>query len=299
MRPFLRQLMRALSLFVDKDYSMLEFILRNKDAIILGFIFLLLGGAVSPLFAALFRKNSQEQKESPKTFTQIVEIDNSQEINNYYNRADDRRHLDERGQPDDIMIMMYCVVAICFFGYLYWRQEILLTLTSISLFSIGLFIGAAIYAYIKDAIDGAGWTAYLIFTLGVAGFSFILIASALKPEYAPDGLDAFQMIFRQQKFAGIIRALDIESFTWLVTHVAGVFILFYIQIRLSLSLGHYLSIVNLNTAIRPQRLSVWVARRTKKYKNPLWNGFVLSFLCFVSHVLINGYGYVWYRQLFI
>lgn len=271
---------------------MLDFVLRNRDAIILGFIFLLLGGAISPLISAIFRKGTQEQK-PPKTLTQIVEIDNSQETNNYYYGAN------SKGQPEDTMPIMYFAIAVCFLGYLYWRQEILLTLTSISLFSIGLFIGAAFYAYAKDAIDGAGWTAYLIFTLGVAVFSFVLIASALEPAYAPDGLDAFQIIFRRQKLAGIIRVLNMESFTWLLTHITGVFVLFYIQMQLSLSLGHYLSIVNLNTAIKPNRLTVWFAIRTKKYKNPIWNGFVLAFLCFVSYVLINGYGYVWYSQFFI
>lgn len=268
---------------------MLEFVLRNQDNIILGLVFLLLGAAIGPLLSSLFSKKEHSQR-PPVTLSQIVQIDNSSRVtNNYYSGG--------VHSEDPAPAVSIAVVACCF-GYLYWRQEILLTLTSISLFSIGLFLGTAIYAYAKDMIDGAGWTVYLIFSCVVAVLSFVLIASALKPTYAPAGLDAFQSILRQQKLGGLIRVMTLDSTTWLMTHVTGVFLLFIMQIRLSLSLGHYLALVDLSSAMTPRSLSSWFAVRTKKYKNPLWNGFVLSVMYVASYVLINGYAYVWYSQLF-
>jgi hypothetical protein len=209
------------------------------------------------------------------------------------------QHTNGRSQSDDSMPAVLFFTVICCLGYLYWRQEILLTLTSISLFSIGLFIGSAIYAYIKDAIDGAGWTIYLIFSCGVAIFSFILIASALKPTYAPEGLDAFQTIFRRQKLTGLIKVLNIEALTWLITHIFGVLLLLYAQVHLSLSIGHYLAVVDLISAPNPRRLSIWFAARTDRYRNPMRNGIVLTISCFLSYILINGYGYVWYNRFFM
>lgn len=270
---------------------MLDFILRNQDAIILGTVFLILGGAISPLISSLFKKEGNQQRQ-PITLTQIVKIDNSKNTNNYYCVAN-------KPQPDDTAPIVMFVLVACCLGYLYWRQEILLTLTSISLFSIGLSIGSAIYAYVNDAIDGTGWTVYLIFACVVAIFSFILIASAIKPTYAPDGLDAFQTILRQQKLSGLIKAMRIEAITWLIPHVVGVFLLFYAQLRLSLSLGHYLAIVNLSSTSDPSRFSLWFVATTNKYRSPIWNGVTLTIACLLSFILINGYGYVWYNSLFM
>lgn len=270
---------------------MLDFVLRNQDAIILGAIFLILGGAIGPLLSSLFKKEDSQQQR-PITLTQIIEIDNSRQTNNNYAGTN-------RVQPDDEMpVIMFVMVASCF-GYIYWRQEILLTLTSLSLFSIGLFIGSAIYAYINDAIDGAGWTVYLLFACGVAIFSFVLIASAIKPMYAPEGLDSFQTIFRQQNLSSLIEIIEINTVTWLIMHVSGVFLLFYAQFRLSLSLGHYLAVVNLSSAPTPSRLALWFAAKTKKYSRPMWNGVTLTVSCLLSFILINGYGHLWFNSLFI
>lgn len=207
-----------------------------------------------------------------------------------------------RGQTisnDDMAIFYISIFASCL-GYIYWRHEILLTLTSISLFAIGMFIGTAIYSYANDLIDGAGWTGYLIFTSAVSVFSFVLIGGALAPTYAPSGLNEFQNIFRQQHLPGLIKAMgSIDSFTWMITHVTGVFLLFYIHARLSLSLAHYLAVMKLSRSSNESRITLWLATKTRKYSNPIFNAVSLSILCVISYLLINGYVYILYTQAIV
>ncbi len=270
---------------------MLDFVNRNQDGIILGFIFLLMGGAIGPLISSLFGKK-EDCSTSPTTLSQIVYIDKSTTINN---------PPPMRGQAtnNDDMAMFYISIFASCLGYIYWRHEVLLTLTSVSLFSIGMFIGTAIYAYINNSIDGAGWAWYLIFTSAVSVFSFTLIAGALAPTYAPSGLNEFQNIFRQQHLLGLIKAMgSIDSFTWMITHVLGVFLLFYIHARLSLSLVHYLAVTKLSRSSHESRMTLWLATKTRKYHNPILNAVSLSSLCVISYILINGYAYVWYTQAF-
>lgn len=268
---------------------MLDFVIRNQDSIILGIVFMLMGAAVGPLIESFFGK--KENRSSPATtLSQIVYIDKSTTINN---RPSARR---QTTSNDDMAFFYIAIFASCF-GYIYWRQEILLTLTSISLFSIGVFIGTAIYSYANDSIDGAGWTGYLVFTSAVSIFSFVLIAGALAPTYAPVGLNEFQNIFRQQHLAGLIKAMgSIESLTWMITHVTGVFLLFYIHTRLSLSLVHYLAVMKLSRSGNESRMMIWLAAKTRKYSNPILNTVSLSILCVISYFMINGYAYVWYTQ---
>lgn len=269
----------------------LDFVIRNQDNIILGFIFMLMGVAIGPLISSILGKK-EDRSISPMTLSQIVYIDKSTTINN---------PLPARSQAtgNDDMAIFYIVIFASCLGYIYWRHEILLTLTSISLFSIGMFIGTAIYAYANDSIDGAGWTWYLIFTSAISIFSFVLIAGALAPTYAPSGLNEFQNIFRQQHLPGLIKAMgSIDALTWMITHVMGVFLLFYIHARVSLSLAHYLAVMRLGRSINHSRIAFWLATKTHKYRNPILNAVSISFLSVISYILINGYAYVWYTHAF-
>ncbi|MEZ0233093.1 MAG: hypothetical protein ACAH12_09660 [Methylophilaceae bacterium] len=196
------------------------------------------------------------------------------------------------------MHVIYLGMAAAVLGYIYYREEILLTITSVSFFSIGLLVGACLYASYHRLIDGTAWTLYLILTLMIMSFTFVLIDGALYPEYAPAGLDSLQTIFREQKLAGLIKALHIETISWLVTHVFGIVILFFIQIRLSLSLGHYLSVVNLATSVEPWQMTIWFYKKTKRYQNPLENSLILLGSCAAAYVLINGIFYMWFMTLF-
>lgn len=267
---------------------MIDFIIRNQDNIILGFIFMLMGGAIGPLISSLFSKK-EHRAILPITLSQIIYIDKSTiSIGRVQSTSN-----------DDMAAFYFVIVASCL-GYIYWRHEILLTLTSISLFSIGMFIGTAIYAYVHDSIDGAGWTCYLILTSAISVFSFVLIAGALAPIYAPSGLNEFQNIFRQQQLSGLIRALgSIDSVIWMITHVMGVFLLFYIHARLSLSLAHYLAVMRLSRSNNESGITLWLAIKTQKYSNPILNAVLLLSLCAISYVLINGYVYIWYTQAFL
>lgn len=252
---------------------------------------MLMGGAIGPLISSLFGKR-EDRSTLPTTLSQIIYIDKSRTINN------PPRSRARSAGNDDMPIFYFFIVASCF-GYIYWRYEVLLTLTSVSLFSIGMFIGTAIYAYVNDSIDGTGWTWYLIFTSAISVFSFVLIAGALAPTYAPSGLNEFQNIFRQQHFPGLIKAMgDIDSFTWMMTHVMGVFLLFYIHARVSLSLAHYLAVTRLSRSGNKSRMTLWLATKTRKYRNPILNAVSLSILCAISYILINGYVYVWSMQVF-
>lgn len=265
---------------------MVEFISRNIDAIILSTIFLFLGYALSLISSK--SKNNQATQKRPITLIQITNIKTYRSTT----------PTDKLNTQDGNFFAILTILACCF-GYIFWRQEILLTLSLISSLSIGMFIGSTVYAYNNNAIEGTGWATYLLFSCATTIFLFILIASAFSPSHAPDNFSNFQTILRQEKLTGLIKAMkEMNTLTWLITHVFGVIILFYIQVRLTLSTGYYLALININSTTQPARLIIWYISKAARYRNPIKNTMILTATCLLSYLLINGHIYLWYNQFF-
>jgi hypothetical protein len=268
---------------------MLDFLLRNHDNIILGLFFLMAGFPVGALFTRLLGK----KETVPAALVQIgkvIEVPVSQP-------GYTRRRSGSSTSDSDSMALGYIAIALLCFGFIYWHAQILLTAVSCVCFSVGFFFGTTLYAYRIDAIDGGGWTLYLLFTFCIGVLSFVLVDSALRPTYAPQGFDSYQNVLRQGRLGDFLRWVGLHNLTWLVTHVTGVLILFYVQVRLVLSLIHYISMLRLATS-EPGPIARWFAVSTRKYRNPIKNCFTLSSLGILSYLLINGYAFVWYEQLF-
>lgn len=275
---------------------MLEFLIRNQDSFIVSFIFLVAGSGLGPLWAALQRRSSNPKQTQPKqSLPEIVE--RSERV--IYVPANTRPDNDRRtrsNNQDDILPLIYGALFLLCGLYVYWRYEILIALTSISFFLISFFSSASLYAYVKNQIGGNEWVIYLSAILFASFFSFILIASALRPEYAPDGFSSIQQIFRDSGLKGLINLLTLESIPWLLTHVMGVFFLLYMQLRMASSLLHYTSVVHIGATGKEKGLVFEMAKLTRKYRNPYKNMFILMFLSVVSYYFINGHAYILFNS---
>ncbi|MEN8516544.1 hypothetical protein [Burkholderia sp. RS02] len=267
---------------------MLDFLLRNEDSIIIGVFFMLIGFPVGVLFSRLLGKHEATPAPSVRIGA-VIEV--PVPLPGYT-----RRQIRSSANDSDSMALGYIVIAVLCFGFVYWHEQVLLAAVSFVCFSVGLFFGTTLYAYKIDAIDGSGWTLYLLFTCGIGVLSFVLIDSATRPTYAPQAFESYQEVLRTSRLGAFLQWAGLRNLTWLVTHVAGVFILFYVQVRLVLSLVHYLAMLRLATSTSGPIVR-WFAVSTRKYKNPIKNCFTLTSLGIVSFLLINGYAFVWYEQL--
>jgi hypothetical protein len=281
---------------INTEQLMLEFLVRNQDAFIVGFIFLVAGSGLGSLWAALQGRNKSIPKIQPKqSLPEIVE----QSAKVFYVPLEIRAnngYSSKRNNQDDVLPFIYVAIVLLCGLYIYWRYEVLIALTSISFFLISFFSSASLYAYIKDQIGGNDWIIYLSAILFVSFFSFILILSALQPEYAPDGFSSIQQIFRDHGVKGLIKLLTLESIPWLVSHVIGVFFLVYMQFRMASSLVHYTSIVRIGSTGKIDGLAFQMAKLTKKYRSPYKNIFILIFLSVISYYFINGYAYILFNS---
>ncbi|MBN3823664.1 hypothetical protein G3O00_08530 [Burkholderia sp. Ac-20384] len=268
---------------------MLDFLLRNQDNLIIGFFFLLVGFPVGQLYSRLLGKQEVLPAATVRVGT-IVEVPVSPTT---YSR---RRNAPSGSDSDSMMLGQVVVVLLCF-GFVYWHEQVLLAAAAAVCFSIGLFVGATLYAHKIDAIDRNGWSAYLLLTFCVAVLSFVLIDSALRPIYAPPEFGSYQDVLRREKIGVFLRWVGLKNLTWLVTHVAGVFLLLYVQVRLVLSLVHYLAMLRLATSACGA-ITQWFAVSTRKYGNPTKNCVILVSMSIASFLLVNGYAFVWYQQLF-
>jgi hypothetical protein len=268
---------------------MLDFLLRNEDSIIINLFFMMIGVPVGVLFTRLLGKKETVPAARVR-IGKVIEV--PVPLPGYA-----RRQARQSGDDADSMMFGYIVIAALCFGFVYWHEQVLFTAASFVCFSVGFFLGTTLYAYKIDAIDGSGWTLYLLFTCGIGILSFVLVDSALRPTYAPPSFGSYQEVLRQERLGVFLRRVGLRNLTWLVTHVAGVFALFYVQVRLVLSLVHYVSMLRLATS-RPGPVARWLAVSTRKYGNPIKNCFTLTALGLASFLLINGYAFVWYEQLF-
>jgi hypothetical protein len=187
--------------------------------------------------------------------------------------------------------IIYALIVGCCFVYVYWRSEVIITLTSITFFLIAFFSSASIYAYIKNRIGGIEWIVYLSAIIAVTFFTFVLIISAIQPTYAPESFANIQDIFHSKNLSGILNILP-----WLLTHVFGVFLLFYTQIRMAASLAHYSSIIHIDTTGNKSGAALFLAQKTRNYRSPVKNISLLIVLSVASYFLINGHTYVWYSN---
>jgi len=268
---------------------MIDFLLRNQDAFIVGFIFMVAGSGLGALWSNLRDKDiSKNINRRKKSLPQVV--DDSEVMISPLPR-NQRSH---QSQPDDLIPIIYAAVAGVCLLYLYWRYEIIVTLTSIAFFLIAFFCSASIYAYIKNQIGGKGWIIYLSLILAASFYSFVLITSAIQPTYAPGSLQSMQAVFQVEGFNGLIGLFTLETVPWYLTHVTGVFLLFYMQIRMTASLAHYTSIVHIGATGKREGLPLFIARITKRYRKPKGNIILLIVLSISSYYLINGHVYVWY-----
>ncbi|MFL9863770.1 hypothetical protein PQR67_06255 [Paraburkholderia fungorum] len=268
---------------------MLDFLLRNQDNLIIGLFFLLVGYPVGQLYSRLLGRQETLPAASVR-IGKVVEVP--------VPRSDyTRQRNTSSGDDSDTMVFGQIVMVLLCFGFVYWREQVLLAAVSVVCFSIGLFVGATLYAHKIDAIDRSGWTLYLLFTFCVGVLSFVLLDSALRPTYAPQAFGSYQDVLRQERIGVFLRWVGWKDLTWLITHVAGVFVLFYVQVRMVLSLVHYLAMLRLAVSSSGS-IARWFAIVTRKYRNPLRNCFTLTLLSILSFLLVNGYAFVWYEQLF-
>jgi hypothetical protein len=132
--------------------------------------------------------------------------------------------------PNDI-IFAYLV----FFGlfYLFKRNEILNILLISNLFLMSLWVGVTIHSLRKNYFTGSRWWIYLLFVFIYNIGLFIISNKAAIPNHAPHNFEHVQDIVSQGGIYHLKDYFDLGDLQWFFFHLAGVTILFSMQISIN------------------------------------------------------------------
>jgi hypothetical protein len=191
------------------------------------------------------------------------------------------------------------LIYLIFFGllYLFYRNEILNILLISNLFMIALWAGITIHSLRKSYFAGFRWWIYLLLVFVYNVGLFAISSKAAVPNYAPSNFEHVQDIVFKGGIYHLKDYFSLDDFYWILFHITGVIILFFMQISIILSLiynctmGEYArGYVNGNS----NTSMPWLVAKTVKYRH-----FEIKFLWnlvfgFIAYSFVSGNFFAWF-----
>ncbi|WP_174974264.1 hypothetical protein [Burkholderia lata] len=197
----------------------------------------------------------------------------------------------------DQLVWGMLIAATCI-AYLFLRQQVLFVAMVSTFAVVGVWIGVAAHSLYRGYFRGVGWWFYMIGMLAFVAVGVVpIILAAQAPEYAPSHFAEWQAYVKDYGVDGLRRAgeLNGQNVTWLLSHVAGVALVFVAIRDAVLSMFFYASVSGRNDQNTVDRLPIWAARHAvKSIRGLVW----LVVTLVLAYFMVNGSAYVFYVQKF-
>ncbi|NML16319.1 hypothetical protein [Azohydromonas caseinilytica] len=136
-------------------------------------------------------------------------------------------------------LLAFVAVAITVVVYAFFRQEILLASLVLTSAVIGLWLGVVLNSIYYGYFSGFGWVTYVLLMLLFAAGAIHVIGEAIAPLYAPQYFSSWQDSVHLYGLSVLFQAVGVNGIAWLLTHAAGVALLFYVLWKAMLSMLFY------------------------------------------------------------
>jgi hypothetical protein len=268
-------------------------IIQGKQVdIYINLVFMLMGLVLGVIIDTLREDKSQEK------FPRIQELKITvKQIENLT-----ENHLSQnqqKSQNSSGVTLVYIYLTVFGLIYLFYRNEVLNSLLIFNSFLLSLWMGATLHSLRKNYFSGLQWNMYLLLVFIFSVGLFVISNKASVPNYAPPNLDKIQSIVLKSGISHLSDYFDLNGLMWFVIHILGVFLLFYIQIGMILSLVHhyvmgsytlhYMDSEYVNNESIP-----WLAAKTYNYRNFGKNYLFTTIFALISYFCVSGDFFVWY-----
>jgi len=266
--------------------SLLEIIQSKQVDIYISLFFTLLGLVLGVIVDSIRSGNPSPANQQGHTFNLTV--------NNIINPPDSKPSQTQDDQG--LFVLIAILTAIFGITYLFFRSEILNTLSFITIFSISLWAGGTLHSLYKGYFAGGAWFVSLAFSSAFCVLALFLVSKAFSPDYAPENFPYSQAIINKYGVTGLESYFNAQDFRWFIFHLFGVFFLFQAKIRMTLSSIYFLTAGKLSLATNPRE--PWIVKRTRKYANLSTNILYVSLLSVGAYYFISGNFFMWFEYTF-
>lgn len=263
--------------------NLLDVIQSKQVDIYISLFFTLLGLVLGVIVDSLRSGNPSPANQQGHIFNLTV--------NNVINPP---RSTPSKTQDDQGLFALIALLTVTFgIAYLFFRSEILNTLSFITIFSISLWAGGTIHSLYKGYFAGGAWFVSLAFSSVFCVIALFLVSKAFSPDYAPKNFPYSQEIINKHGVTGLKAYFNEQDLRWFLFHLVGVFFLFQAKIRMTLSSTYFLTAGKLSLAENPRE--PWIVKRTRKYASLSTNILYVSLLSVGAYYFISGNFFMWFE----
>ncbi len=253
--------------------TLIDFISRNQDGIVLTVLGLIAGPIVSNLFV--------KPSSRPRTL-KVVVGDSNTVINNYYESKGNQTK-----QEDTFALVAILVLASCLM-YVRWFDEVLLVLASTSTFLFGFSLGVALYLYLGGYVRGVSWLIYFFTVIATSVVTFYLTIVASRPEYWPDLPTYYNDIAKIKNMKGILSVGNPDIYLFLLVQLFGIALVLLLQVRLTLSMLHYMISAYVVDSKSASKFARSLIAKTHAYQDPARTWFICIIFSLLAYFSLNG-----------
>lgn len=198
------------------------------------------------------------------------------------------KQLNER----DLFPVIICITTTLLIAYLFFRSEILNTLSLVTVFIISLWAGSTLHSIYKGYFIGIGWFIALAFSLAFCTTALFLVNKAITPDYAPKYFQYSQEIINESGVLGLTNYFTLQDLPWFTFHIIGIVMLVLAKIRMTLSSTYF--VLAGHTIYYQQQNNSWLVKRTRKYADLRNTIIYVSILSVAAYYFISGNFYMWF-----
>ena len=190
--------------------------------------------------------------------------------------------------------VFFVVVAVI--AYIFNRDTVLAAALLGSTALVGVWLSVALFSFYTKHTGGLLWPVYLALMMAViAAGALTVLPSAMAPAYAPPFFDQWQATIDAWGLISFLQWVGPKGATWLIGHVAGMFVYFLAIKDAAMSMIFY-GLVG-SGRLKEGGRSPRIVRATAAYgRRPYKRLAVIAALLVAAYYLVNGTAVIWLTE---